>query len=359
VVVGGGAADVAAATRPAPTAAIAVSLRKAMRVFVTGATGFIGGHVARQLRERGDEVVTLVRSPEKAGDLERLGCELVAGDLSDDAAIVGGMAGCDAVIHGAAMYEVGIPKSQHQRMYEANVRGTERVLRAALEAKVPKVVYVSTIVAYGNTRGEVVDETYEHPGDGYTSYYEETKTEAHRVARRLSDEEGLPCVIVQPGGVYGPADHSALGKQMNDFLAGRMPLLVFPDLGMNMVHVEDAAAGVLLALDEGKPGESYNLGGEITTMRGLMTTLAEVAGKKPPTRAVPTGALKAIAPAGPVVGKVMGQPPNLRELISSGDGVTFWAKHDKAIADLGYSPRGLEAGLRDMLVAQGKLAPSG
>jgi nucleoside-diphosphate-sugar epimerase len=329
-----------------------------MRVFVTGASGFIGGHVASRLRERGDEVVALVRSPEKAGELERHGCELVAGDLSKEAAIAAGVRGSDAVIHAAAIYEVGIPESEHRRMYESNVLGTERVLRAALEAEVPKVVYVSTIGAYGNTHGEVVDETYEHPGDGYTSYYEETKTEAHRVARRLIDEEGLPCVIVQPGGVYGPADHSALGKQMSDFLAGRMPVLVFPDLGMNMVHVEDVAAGVLLALDRGKPGEAYNLGGEITTMRGLITTLAEVAGRKPPKRALPTGMLKAIAPAGPLVGKIMGQPPNLRELISSGDGVTFWAKHDKAMAELGYSPRGLEIGLRDMLVAEGKLAPS-
>jgi dihydroflavonol-4-reductase len=355
VAAGGGAADAVAAIRPA-IAAIADSLGTAMRVFVTGATGFIGSHVAGQLRERGDEVATLVRSPEKAGELERYGCELVAGDLSDEAAITAGMRDCDAVIHGAAIYEVGIPKSEHGRMYEANVRGTERVLRAALDARIPKVVYVSTIGAYGDTRGEVVDESYQHPGDGYTSYYEETKTEAHQVARRLIDDDGLPCVIVQPGGVYGPADHSALGKQMNDFLAGRMPVLVFPDLGMNMVHVEDVAAGVLLALDNGKPGEAYNLGGEITTMRGLITTLAAVAGKKAPKRALPTGVLKAIAPAGPVIGKLMGQPPNMRELISSGDGVTFWAKHDKAIAELGYSPRALSEGLRDTLAAEGKLA---
>jgi dihydroflavonol-4-reductase len=329
-----------------------------MRVFLTGGTGFIGGHVARLLRERGDEVRALVRSPEKATELERLGCELVAGDLSDGTAIAAGMDGCDAVIHGAAIYEVGIPSSQREPMYESNVRGTERVLGAALEARIPKVVYVSTVGAYGNTRGEVVDETYEHPGDSYTSYYEETKTEAHRIARRLIDGEGLPCVIVQPGGVYGPADHSALGKQMSDFLAGRMPVLIFPDLGMTMVHVEDVAAGVLLALDKGTPGEAYNLGGEITTMRGLITTLAEVAGRKPPKRALPTGVLRAIAPAGPVVGKIMGQPPNMRELISSGDGVTFWAKHDKAVAELGYSPRSLDEGLRDMLVAEGKLEAS-
>jgi dihydroflavonol-4-reductase len=328
-----------------------------MKVFVTGGTGFIGGHVVRHLRDRGDDVRALVRSPEKAGALTQLGCELVSGTLADKEAIREGMADCDAVIHGAAMYEVGIPESEHRAMYEANVIGTENVLRAALETGVRRVVYISTVGAFGNTKGQVVDESYQHPGGSYTSYYEETKVEAHRVAKRLIAEEGLPCVIVQPGGVYGPDDHSALGRQMNQFLAGRMPMIAFPDLGMNMVHVDDVAAGVLLALDQGKVGESYVLGGQITTMRELIDTLARVSGRKAPKRALPTSLMKAMTPLGPVVGKVMNQGPNLRELISSADNVTFWARHDKAMADLGYSPRGLEQGLRDTLEEEGK--PSG
>jgi nucleoside-diphosphate-sugar epimerase len=326
-----------------------------MRVFVTGATGFIGGHVARKLRERGDDVSVLVRTSAKGEPLVALGCEPVIGDLADATALAEGLEGCDAAIHGAAIYEVGIPASEHRRMYEANVLGTEAMLRAALEAKTPKVVYVSTIGAYGNTHGEVVDESYEHPGKDFTSYYEQTKYEAHKIARRMIDEEGLPAVIVQPGGVYGPADHSAIGKMITDFVDGRLPLVPFGDLGMNMVHVDDVADGILLALDEGVVGESYNLGGQITTVRELLGTVAEVSGRKPPRGSMPTGLLKALRPIGPVVGKVMGQPPNLRELISSADGVTFWAKHDKAMADLGYSPRGLESGLRDTLAAEGKL----
>jgi dihydroflavonol-4-reductase len=326
-----------------------------MKVFVTGGTGFIGSHVVRHLRERGDDVQALVRSPEKAAALTQLGCELVSGTLADKEAIRAGMADCDAVIHGAAMYEVGIPESEHRAMYEANVIGTENVLRAALETGVGRAVYISTVGAFGNTKGQVVDESYQHPGGSYTSYYEETKVEAHRVVKRLIAEEGLPCVIVQPGGVYGPDDHSALGRQMNQFLAGRMPMIAFPDLGMNMVHVDDVAAGVLLALDQGKVGESYVLGGQITTMRELIDTLARVSGRKAPKRALPTSLMKAMTPLGPVVGKVMNQGPNLRELISSADNVTFWARHDKAMADLGYSPRGLEQGLRDTLEAEGKL----
>jgi nucleoside-diphosphate-sugar epimerase len=326
-----------------------------MKVFLTGGTGFIGGHVARKLRARGDDVVALVRSPEKGRQLADLGCELVIGDLSDSGAITTGLAGCDAAIHGAAIYRVGIPESEHREMYESNVLGTERVLRACLEAGIPRVVYVSTIAVFGNTHGEVVDETYEHPGREFTSYYEQTKYEAHQVAKRLIAEESLPCVMVQPGGVYGPGDHSAIGQQMKQFMVGRMPVIAFPDTGFNMVHVDDAADGILLALDKGDVGESYVLGGEITTMRGLIEALARVSGRKAPKRAIPTGMLKAMTPLGGVVGKVMGQPPNLRELISSADGVTFWAKHDKAMGELGYSPRGLEQGLRDTLAAQGKL----
>ncbi len=326
-----------------------------MKVFVTGGTGFIGGHVVRKLRARGDEVTALVRDPGRGAVLTDLGCDLVSGSLADKDAIRAGMEGCDAVIHGAAVYEVGIPASAHQAMYEANVAGTENVLRAALEAKVARVVYISTVAVFGNTGGQVVDETYEPPGTSFTSYYEQTKYEAHKLAKRLIADEGLPCVIVQPGGVYGPDDHSAVGQQMNQFLAGKMPLIAFPETGFNLVHVEDVADGVLLALDGGKVGESYVLGGQITTMRELIGSLGHVAGKKPPKRALPTALMKAMTPIGPVVGKVMGQGPNLRELISSADNVTFWAKHDKAMAELGYSPRGLEQGLRDTLAAEGKL----
>ncbi|MET0762202.1 MAG: NAD-dependent epimerase/dehydratase family protein, partial [Thermoleophilaceae bacterium] len=271
-----------------------------MRVFLTGGTGFIGGHVARRLRDRADDVRVLVRDLEKGRALEALGCELVVGDLGDEAAIAAGLEGCDALIHNAAIYEVGIPASEHRAMYEANVLGTERVLRAALAAQTPKVVYVSTVGAFGNTHGEVVDESYEHPGKEFTSYYEQTKYEAHQVAKRMIAEEGLPCVIVQPGGVYGPEDHSPIGTQINQFLDGKMPLMAFPDLGLVMTHVEDVAAGILLALDKGRVGESYVLGGEITTMRELIGAVGRVAGKKPPKRSIPVGVMKLMAPAGPL-----------------------------------------------------------
>jgi dihydroflavonol-4-reductase len=328
-----------------------------VKVFVTGGTGFIGGAVVRQLRARGDDVVALVRNPARGAALEELGCTLVRGDLNDERAIRSGMEGCDAVIHAAAVYEVGIPASERRSIQEANVGGTERVLGAALEARIPKVVYVSTVGIFGNTHGQIVDETYENPADNFTSEYEKTKWEAHQAAKRLI-EEGLPCVIVQPGGVYGPGDESATGRLLDQFLEGKMPLIPFPDLGICLSHVEDIATGILLGLDKGKPGESYVISGPVTTVREAIEIVAAETGKKAPKHALPTGLMKLMIPFGGLVGKAMNQPPNLRELISSADGVTFWANHDKATRELGYEPRGLREGIHDMLAAEGKL-PAG
>lgn len=322
-----------------------------VKVFVTGGTGFIGGEVVRQLRDRGDEAVCLVRSPEKGAKLSALGCELVSGDLGDEGALRQGVSGCDAVIHAAAMYEVGIPAKQRPVMWEANVAGTEQVMRVALEAKVARIVYVSTVGVFGNTHKQIVDETYKNPETDFTSYYEETKLEAHKVVQRTIDTQDLPAVIVQPGGVYGPGDTSQVADLLEQFFAGRLPLLPFPELGICMTHVEDIAGGILLALDKGKLGESYVISGPATTMREAVETVAKVSGRKAPKRNLPTGLMKAMIPLGPVVGKVMGQPPNLRELISSGDNVTFWASYEKAQRELGYSPRGMEEGLRQTLAA--------
>jgi dihydroflavonol-4-reductase len=321
---------------------------RAVRAFVTGGTGFIGGRLVKRLRERGDEVVALVRSREKGAELEALGCELVEGDLSASEAINAGAKGCDSVFHAAAVYKVGIPKSQHDAMYDSNVRGTERVLDAAFEAGVGRIVYVSTINVFGNTHGDIVDESYERPPGDYVSYYDETKFLSHQVALdRIG--KGVPIVIVQPGGVYGPGDHSEVGNVIDQTRTGKLKALPFAGLGLNLVYVDDVADGILLAHDKGKVGESYVLGGEIATMRDLVQQTASIAGRKPPKRELPSGVIKLAAPAGPVVGKLMGFPPNFRELISASDGVTYWAKDDKARKELGYSPRDLDAGLRQTL----------
>ena len=306
-----------------------------MRVFVTGATGFIVGEVARRLRGRGDEVVALVRNPERARGLD---CELVQGDLGDTDAIRRGLEGCDAAVHGAAVYQVGVSGKDAAAMREANVGGTERVLGAALELGTPKVVYVSTVAVFGNTRGQVVDET-SGPVSPPLAVYDETKREAHETAARLI-AIGLPCAIVQPGGVYGPGDPSQLGGTLRRVAAGRMPLIAFADCGLNAVHRDDVADGILLALDRGRPGEAYVLGGELTTLGRMAETVALLAGRRAP-RSLPAELLRMAAKLS----------PRVRDLVASSDGVTYWASDAKARSELGYAPRGLERGLRDTLAA--------
>jgi nucleoside-diphosphate-sugar epimerase len=322
-----------------------------MRAFVTGATGFVGSRLARKLRERGDDVVCLVRNPAKAGDLEAAGCQVVQGDLSDQAAIRRALEGCDAVFHLAADYRVGVHPSQHPKMRDTNVGGTTRVLDAAIDAGIPRIVYVSTIAAFGNTHGQTVDESYRHDGGSYTSNYEQTKVEAHRIAEeRIA--AGAPIVIVQPGGIYGPGDHSAVGAQIEQAAAGKLPGVAFKDLGLNMVHVDDVVDGILAAHDQGKPGEAYVLGGEQTTLGEVIAKAAAAGGKKPPRMTLPTPLLKAMVPIAPLVTKAMGVGPNLRELISASDGVTYWARDAKARRELGYAPRDLDTGLRQTVSAR-------
>ncbi|MFN2389363.1 MAG: NAD-dependent epimerase/dehydratase family protein [Actinomycetota bacterium] len=322
-----------------------------MRAFVTGATGFIGGRLAYRLLERGGEVVVLVRDPRRAGSLRDAGCVLVQGDLSDEIALEHGMEGADAVFHAAAVYKVGIPESERGAMFETNVRGTERVLDAAVAAGVRRIVHVSTVNVFGNTSGRIVDESHiRDPAAGYLSYYDETKWLAHEAAVRRAGQ-GAPVVIVHPGGVYGPGDTSEIANLIDQVRKGRMKLLLFPDLGFNLLHVDDAVDGILLAHDKGRLGESYVLGGEITTVRDIVGIVCDIDGRRPPTRALPVPLMKMAIPFGRLVGKVMGTPPNLREGIKAADGVTYWARDDKARRELGYAPRDLRTGLAETLAA--------
>jgi dihydroflavonol-4-reductase len=317
-----------------------------MRAFVTGGTGFIGSHVVQRLRDRGDEVVVLARRPEKAAGLD---AEVVQGDLSDGDAIRRGMEGCQAVFHIAADYRVGMDPSKQDSMRNSNIGGTERVLDAAADAGVEKIVYVSTINIFGNTNGQTVDESYRRDeADGFVSTYDETKYRAHLLAEQRA-AGGAPIVIVQPGSVYGPGDHALVGQMIDQASTGKMPAKAFPELGLNMVHVDDVADGIMLAYDKGKPGESYVLGGEITTQGDLIDRAAAIGGKKPPRMTVPPVLLKAMIPVGRWIGPPMGLPPNFREMISAAHNVTYWAKDDKARQELGYHPRDLDTGLRETI----------
>ena len=253
------------------------------------------------------------------------------------------------MFHIGAVYKVGIPASERPAMYDANVRGTERVLDAAVAAGAKRIVYVSTGNVYGNTHGQVVDETYVRPQPPqFLSYYDETKYAAHELALdRIA--KGAPVVIVQPGGIVGPDDPSELGNMIDQTRTGKLKLRMFPDAGFNYIYVDDVADGTLLAHDKGRIGESYNLAGPKSTLGELVDKTAELVGRKPPRITMPVAMMKLAIPIGPVVGKLMGFPPNLGELIRTSDGVTFWMSDEKARTELGLQTRDLETSLRQTL----------
>lgn len=318
-----------------------------MRVVVTGAAGFIGRSVVRQLAARGDHVVAVVRDPANAAHIEAPTVEIAGSDLSNVASLTELARGADGLIHAAGSYRVGIPVSERPSMHDANVVTTERVLDAAIAVGVPRIVYLSTINAYGNTHGRIVDETYRRdPKDGYTSYYDETKWLA-QVAAEERIARGAPIVIVQPGIVYGPGDHSSAGEQLLQAYLGTAPFLALGSMGISPVHVEDLAAGVIAGLDRGSPGRTYALGGPNVRLKDAMGIAARAAGHGPPRINIPNWFLRIGSRLGPNLGGLFGLSPNLREIMSASDGVTYWASSARAAAELGYRPRDLPAGFAD------------
>ena len=313
-----------------------------MRVVVTGGAGLVGRAIVRLLRDRGDAVVALVRDPSRAAHLEALGATVVRDDLSNVPRLTGVLRGVDGAIHAAGSYRVGIATSERPAMREANVGTTTRMLEAAEAAAVPRLVYVSTLNVYGNTRGRHVDETFQRDlRDGFLSYYDETKFEAHEVAMTMI-EAGAPVMIAMPSQVYGPGDRTGFGEQLQLAYEGRLPYRALTGVRIGLVHADDLAAAIVAGLDRGRLGEAYNLPGPDTTLGEAITLAARVGGKPPPRVTLPDRMLRLMAPFGRLVGQ-----PNLREVISASSGVTYLATSDKAVAELGFAPRPIEQGFRD------------
>jgi nucleoside-diphosphate-sugar epimerase len=310
---------------------------------VTGGAGLVGRAVVRVLRERGDVVVAIVRDSRRAAHLAELGAELVDDDLSDVGRLTEILQGADAVIHAAGSYRVGIPRSEHGAMWDANVGTTTRILDAAEAAGTPRIVYVSTVNVFGNTHGRIVDETYRRDlGEGFLSWYDETKYGAHEVAeQRIAG--GAPIVIVMPSQVYGPGDRSLVGEQIRLAHDGRLPYRAMDGVWLGFIHADDLAAGIVEALDRGEIGRSYILSGPRTTFDEVIDVAARLGGHRSPRLHVPDGFLRVIAP----FGRVFGQP-NLRELVDSSVGVTYLGSSERAESELGFSTRQVEDGLRDL-----------
>jgi nucleoside-diphosphate-sugar epimerase len=313
----------------------------ATRIVVTGATGFVGRAVARVLRGEGREVVAPVRDRGRAAGLAELGVTVVDDDLSDVDRLAETFRDADAIVHAAGSYRVGVQRDEHGAMWDANIGATTRVLDAAEAARVRRIVYVSTVGVFGNTRAAVVDETYRRNlADGFVSWYDQTKYGAHEVAeQRIA--AGAPIVVVQPSQVYGPGDHTAIGEQLERAYHGRLRYVALADVGVGFVHVDDVAAGIVAALDRGRVGESYVLSGPRARLGEAIAIAARLGGHEPPRLRVPTGFLRAMAPLGRLAGQA-----NLAEVISASSGVTYWASAEKAERELGFQSRSLEDGLR-------------
>lgn len=323
-----------------------------MKYFLTGATGFVGGRVARQLVETSHQVTVVVRNPAKAKDLAELGIAVHPGDVTDKESMRGPMTGVDGVFHIAGWYKVGVQdKSEGEKI---NVQGTRNVLELMRELGIPKGVYTSTLAVFSDTGGRLVDETYRYNGP-HLSEYDRTKWVAHYEVADPMITAGLPLVIVQPGLIYGPGDTSSVRTTFIQYLQRQLPMIP-RKTAFCWAHVDDVAHGHILAAEKGKPGESYIIAGPMHTFIEAMETAEQITGIPAPRLRVSPGVMKAMAAVMGVVEKIVSMPnaytaEGLRTLA----GVTYMGNNEKAKRELGYNPRPLKEGLTETLYHEMRL----
>ncbi len=316
-----------------------------MKAFVTGGSGFIGSHLIRQLCEKGYDVYALARSPESMNRVQSLGATAVSGDITDKESMRAGMTGSDVVFHAAAWFKIGAPDRVQAEM--VNVGGTRNVLRLAHELGVGKIVYVSSIAIFGDTRGQLVDESYYYPGPFMTEY-ERSKWLAHyKVALPLL-QKGAPIIIAMPGSVYGPGDTSLVAEQMRLFYRG-FPLIPAPETTLAFTHVEDVAAALLLLAEKGRIGESYILTGTAVSVGELVEFWSHLTGKPVPRLRLPGRVLRPLAPLMEVLQPALNLPPIFAAETMAALGSTYIASADKARLELGWQPRPLQNGMLETL----------
>jgi nucleoside-diphosphate-sugar epimerase len=312
-----------------------------MRYAMTGATGFVGGALARQLREVDHEVVALVRDPAKAGALRDHGVELVPGDLDDATALDRLCSGVDGLFHVAGWYKLG--QRDASPGVRVNVEGTRNALAAAERNGVPKVVYTSTLAVNSDTEGQVVDETYRFTGQ-HLSAYDRTKAEAHDIAAAFA-ARGLPLVTVQPGLVYGPGDTAQTGQFIAQVVRGKRPLAPSGG-GACWAHVDDVARGHMLAMERGVPGESYMLAGPRARLADGLRRVAAISGTKGPL-VLPARMVSATGVLMGALGKAVPLPPDFAAETMRAGLATYYGNPAKAERELGWSARPLDQGLRE------------
>jgi len=315
-----------------------------MKALVTGATGFVGSAVARELVQNGEEAKVLVRPTSDRRNLEGLDVEAVPGDITDPASLRKALSGCDRVYHVAALYTMDNPAEDY---YRVNVEGSRNVFRACMDEGVKRVVYTSTIAAVGAGRkGHPADEdSVWNLGDLYVPYVT-TKYVAEFEAYRAA-AQGLTVVIVNPCAPMGARDvkPTPTGKLIVDFLNGKMP--VYPPMLFNVVDVDDVARGHRLAMERGRPGQRYILGSENVSLRDVLQALSRITGARAPLMAIPYHVGVVFSFFAELVMTGLLKRPTLFTVA----GARFvnrimHASNHKAVTELGWSPAPMETCLR-------------
>lgn len=309
-------------------------------LLVTGASGFLGWHVARALAGRGEHVRALVRPSSKLRELE---AEPVTGDLRDPESLKRAVAGSKLVFHVAADYRLW--SRNPRELYDSNVEGTRNLLTAARQAGVERFVYTSTVGCIGIPHGGVGDEDQPCTIEEMSGDYKRSKFQAEQVALEFA-RDGFPVVIVNPTAPIGDHDFkpTPTGKIVRDFITGKMPAYI--DTGLNLVDARDVALGHVLAADKGRVGERYILGAENLTLKQIFDRLAAITGEKAPSMQLPYAVAYAAGVVSTAWAAVSGRPP-----MAPLDAVKMARKkmfvtHAKAARELGYAPGPVNDALR-------------
>lgn len=317
-----------------------------MNVFLTGATGFVGGNLLRDLIDRGARVKVLARKGSDRQNLDGLKYELVEGGLDDAAFLTQAMADCEWCFHVAAHYS--LLRRDRTAIYKSNVDGTENLLRAARAAGVKRIVHTSSVAAIGvPPDGQIADENTRTTVDALVSDYKKSKFLAEELARKAA-REGLPVIIASPSTPIGPRDvkPTPTGDIIVRFLKRKMP--VYVHTGLNLVDVRDVCAGHILAAEKGRVGERYILGNKNLTFKELLDTLGEITGLPSPTRAIPhwipitVGAMDEF-----VISRLTGKAPNVTYDSARMATHAMYYSAEKAVKYLGMPQTPIETALRD------------
>jgi dihydroflavonol-4-reductase len=314
-----------------------------MKVLVTGATGFVGSHVARQLVAAGNSVRVFVRPTSNLTVVEGAAVEPVQGDLRDAASLARAIQGAQRVYHVAADYRLWT--KDPAQIYESNVEGTRRLIEAAHRAGVERIVYTSTVATIAVPRDAALpNEETRATLDEMIGHYKRSKFMAEQVAMDAA-KSGVPVVIVNPTAPVGPGDWkpTPTGRIILDFLKGKMPAYV--DTGLNVAPVEDVAAGHLLAAEKGRVGERYILGGRNMTLKQILEALAAIAGRSAPRIRLPHAVALMAGYADEILSRVMGREPQIPVEGVKMSRHKMFVESDKAQRELGYRPTKVEAAL--------------